>query len=83
MSNENKIEDVVEKPILEEIPTKSGEIIDPDNFDHLIPQMNVNVPAVNEQPVESLIENEALLGIYGEILGTAAGRTQADHRIHR
>lgn len=54
----------------EEIPTKTGEIVeDETNFDHLIPQMHVSVPAEQQQPIESLIENDALLGIYGEILG--------------
>lgn len=54
---------------MEEIPTQIGEIVENEpDYDHLIPQMNVSVP---EQviPVENLVSNDSLLGIYDEILG--------------
>jgi hypothetical protein len=55
-----------ESPALEEIPTIVGEIVEDDELQHLMPQMNVAQP---EPPIENLIENEQLLGVYDEILG--------------
>lgn len=57
-----------ETPVLEEIPTVVGEIVEETEYDNLLPQMpqmNVAPPA----PIENLIQNEALLGVYDEILG--------------
>lgn len=74
MSEENRTDLQDEAPSLEEIPAVSGELVESDeddepNYDDLMPQMNVGVPALPPPPIETLIENDALLGIYGEILG--------------
>jgi hypothetical protein len=45
------------------------EIVAEEDFKDLVPQMNVMPPATTQEQVPCLIEDEALLGIYNEILG--------------
>jgi len=44
------------------------EVSDDGEIQSLIPAMNVNVPAVSDQPENPLVSDETLLGAYNEIL---------------
>lgn len=49
-----------------QMPIKA-EVIDP-NLNKVIPSMNVGLPAIQDQPEKELVTDEALLGLYGEIV---------------
>lgn len=55
---------------VKDIETKAEQKIEQESpdLDAVIPAMNVNVPMQQPQQEENLVSDEALLGIYGEIL---------------
>ena len=63
MSKENINKETIDVP--QEV---ERELPDPSELETVIPAMNVNLPMQQPQQEENLVSDEALLGIYGEIL---------------